>query len=113
MNPYVGIIISLAVFGIGTWLFKKSKGFFLFTPLFVAMILGVVVLKVTGISYEQYNEGGKYISFFLEPATVAFAIPLYKKRDVLPQSYHKQLQQRLPYLFLKLLAALLPLRRLL
>ena len=56
MNPYVGIIISLAVFGIGTWLFKKSKGFFLFTPLFVAMILGVVVLKVTGISYEQYNE---------------------------------------------------------
>ncbi|EJM6270583.1 antiholin-like protein LrgB [Enterococcus faecalis] len=83
MNPYVGIIISLAVFGIGTWLFKKSKGFFLFTPLFVAMILGVVVLKVTGISYEQYNEGGKYISFFLEPATVAFAIPLYKKRDVL------------------------------
>ena len=46
------------------------------------MILGVVVLKVTGISYEQYNEGGKYISF-LEPATVAFAIPLYKKRDVL------------------------------
>lgn len=29
MNPYVGIIISLAVFGIGTWLFKKSKGFFL------------------------------------------------------------------------------------
>ena len=25
MNPYVGIIISLAVFGIGTWLFKKAK----------------------------------------------------------------------------------------
>ncbi|OJG33672.1 antiholin-like protein LrgB [Enterococcus cecorum DSM 20682 = ATCC 43198] len=47
------------------------------------MVLGVIVLKVTGISYEQYNEGGKYISFFLEPATVAFAIPLYKKRDVL------------------------------
>ena len=47
------------------------------------MVLGVIVLKVTGISYEQYNEGGKYISFFLEPATVAFAIPLYKKREVL------------------------------
>ena len=112
------------------------------------MILGVVVLKVTGISYEQYNEGGKYISFFLEPATVAFAIPLYKKRDVLKKywleiltaltigsfgslvavyfagkvigmdnhlvaSILPALQQRLPYLFLKLLAALLPLRRLL
>lgn len=83
MNAYIGIIISLVVFEIGVFLFKKSKNFFLFTPLFVAMVLGVIVLKVTSISYEQYNEGGKYISFFLEPATVAFAIPLYKKRDVL------------------------------
>ena len=83
MNAYIGIIISLVVFEIGVFLIKKSKNFFLFTPLFVAMVLGVIVLKVTGISYEQYNEGGKYISFFLEPATVAFAIPLYKKRDVL------------------------------
>ncbi|MGX7350915.1 antiholin-like protein LrgB [Enterococcus canis] len=83
MTPYVGIIISLVVFGIGTFLFKKTKGFFLFTPLFVAMILGVLVLKVTGISYDDYNQGGKIISFFLEPATIAFAIPLYKKRDVL------------------------------
>ena len=83
MNAYIGIIISLVGFEIGVFLFKKSKNFFLFTPLFVAMVLGVIVLKVTGISYEQYNEGGKYISFFLEPATVAFAIPLYKKRDVL------------------------------
>ncbi|MGY3765451.1 antiholin-like protein LrgB [Vagococcus vulneris] len=83
MNPYVGIIISFVVFGIGTFLFKKTNKFFLFTPLFVAMILGVVILKVTGISYEEYSEGGKMISFFLEPATIAFAIPLYKKRDVL------------------------------
>lgn len=83
MNAYIGIIISLVVFEIGVFLFKKSKNFFLFTPLFVAMVLGVIILKVTGISYEQYNEGGKYISFFLEPATVAFAIPLYKKREVL------------------------------
>ncbi|OFI50064.1 antiholin LrgB [Floricoccus tropicus] len=83
MTPYVGIIISLIVFQAGTWAFTKSNGFFLFTPLFVAMILGVVVLKLTGITYEEYNHGGKVISFFLEPATVAFAIPLYKKREVL------------------------------
>ncbi|MGX7014096.1 antiholin-like protein LrgB [Vagococcus silagei] len=83
MTPYVGIIISLVSFGIGTYLFKKTNKFFLFTPLFVAMILGVLILKVTGISYEDYNQGGKVISFFLEPATIAFAIPLYKKRDIL------------------------------
>lgn len=83
MTPYVGIMISLVAFGIGTLLFKKTNGFFLFTPLFVAMILGVIFLKVTGISYEDYSKGGSIIAFFLEPATIAFAIPLYKKRDVL------------------------------
>lgn len=87
MTPYIGIIISLVVFGIGTFLFKKSKGFFLFTPLFVAMILGVLILEVTGISYDDYNEGGKIIMFFLEPATIAFAIPLYKKRDILKKYF--------------------------
>lgn len=83
MTPYVGIVISFVVFGIGTFLFKKSNNFFLFTPLFVSMILGVIILKALGISYESYNEGGSVISFFLEPATIAFAIPLYKKRELL------------------------------
>ena len=67
-------------------MFKKSKGFFLFTPLFVAMILGVVVLKVTGISYEQYNEGGKYISYLLTPATVCLAVPLYEQIHLLKKN---------------------------
>lgn len=83
MNAYVGITICLVAFWFGTWLFKKSGNFFLFSPLFVAMILGVIILKVTNISFEDFNEGGKHILFFLEPATVAFAIPLYKKREVL------------------------------
>jgi holin-like protein LrgB len=83
MTPYFGIVVSLAAFGIGTFLFKKSKGFFLFTPLFVAMVLGIAFLKIGHYSYADYSNGGKIISFFLEPATIAFAIPLYKKRDVL------------------------------
>lgn len=83
MTPYFGIMVSLGAFGIGSFLFKKSKGFFLFTPLFVAMVLGIAFLKIGHFSYEDYSSGGKIISFFLEPATIAFAIPLYKQRDVL------------------------------
>ncbi|EMI12540.1 antiholin-like protein [Bacillus stratosphericus LAMA 585] len=83
MSPYFGIVVSLVAFGIGTFLFKKSKGFFLFTPLFVAMVLGIMFLKIGGFSYADYNEGGKIIKFFLEPATIAFAIPLYKQRALL------------------------------
>ena len=39
------------------------------------MVAGIVFLKVTGISYENYKIGGDIINFFLEPATISFAIP--------------------------------------
>lgn len=82
-SPIFGVLLSVGTFFLGQILFKKSKGFFLFAPLFVAMILGIATLKATGITFEEYNKGGQIISFFLEPATICFAIPLYKKRDVL------------------------------
>lgn len=82
-TPYFGIGLSVAVFLIGTYLFKRSNGFFLFAPLFFSMVVGIVFLKATGIPYENYKIGGDIINFFLEPATICFAIPLYKKREVL------------------------------
>ncbi|AHY15265.1 antiholin-like protein LrgB [Streptococcus iniae] len=82
-----GVLLSVGTFYIGQMLFKKSKGFFLFAPLFVAMVLGIAALLITGISFEDYNKGGQIISFFLEPATICFAIPLYRKRDVLKKNW--------------------------
>ncbi|WP_214307317.1 antiholin-like protein LrgB [Staphylococcus pseudoxylosus] len=88
-TPYFGILLSLIPFIIATFLFKKTNGFFLFTPLFVSMVVGIAFLKLTGIDYANYKIGGDIINFFLEPATICFAIPLYKKRDVL-KKYWKQ-----------------------
>ena len=31
------------------------------------------------IDYEQYNEGAKYLSYLLTPATICLAIPLYEQ----------------------------------
>ncbi|EIQ81145.1 UNVERIFIED_CONTAM: antiholin-like protein LrgB [Streptococcus canis] len=83
VSPIFGVLLSVGTFFIGQILFKKSKGFFLFAPLFVAMVLGIATLSATGISFSEYNKGGQIISFFLEPATICFAIPLYRKRDIL------------------------------
>ena len=91
-TPFTGIFISLLVFLIGTWLFKASKGFFLFTPLFVGMVLGVLILGIWGnvigkTTYQVYKTfytpGGNIIFWFLNPATAAFAIPVYRRRDIL------------------------------
>ena len=82
-TPYFGILVSLIPFVIAQYFYKKTNGFFLLAPLFVSMVAGIAFLKLTGISYEHYKIGGDIINFFLEPATISFAIPLYKKRDVL------------------------------
>ncbi|EHS03274.1 MULTISPECIES: antiholin-like protein LrgB [Staphylococcus] len=82
-TPYFGILVSLIPFVISTYFYKKTNGFFLLAPLFVSMVAGIAFLKLTGISYENYKIGGDIINFFLEPATICFAIPLYRKREVL------------------------------
>jgi putative effector of murein hydrolase len=42
-----------------------------------------------GIPYQQYNNGAKYLTYFLVPVTVCFAVPMYRqlpllKRHALP-----------------------------
>ena len=44
--PFTGIFISLLVYLIGQWLFDKTNVFFLFTPLLVGMVLGIVILMI-------------------------------------------------------------------
>ncbi|WP_076461515.1 LrgB family protein [Limosilactobacillus caccae] len=89
--PITGIVISLIVYLIGMGLFKISHGFFLFTPLLVGMVLGIAILVVwakctgstTAAVYKKfYLPGGNLIFWFLNPATMAFAIPLYRRNDI-------------------------------
>lgn len=90
-NPLFGVTLSLILFVIGQWLFKKTKGFFLFQPLFFAMVTGILCMILfakgfhvsTATFYKLcYKPGGDIIFWFLTPATIAFAVPLYKRNDV-------------------------------
>ncbi|KRL05878.1 antiholin-like protein LrgB [Liquorilactobacillus oeni] len=98
-SPFFGIFLSLAVYLCGQWLFKKSHGLFLFQPLFVAMVLGILILvllanllhqDVAKFYTQAYKPGGDLIFWFLNPATIAFAIPLYKRNDVI-KKYWKEI----------------------
>ncbi|WP_317637303.1 LrgB family protein [Lactobacillus xylocopicola] len=95
-TPLFGVFLSLVVFLIGQWLFKKSKGFFLFQPLFVGMVLGIAVLIVLAkflgtttaeVYTKAYKPGGDIIFWFITPATIAFAVPLYKRNDVVKKNW--------------------------
>jgi predicted murein hydrolase (TIGR00659 family) len=86
--PAFGIIISILAYETGLFLYRKTK-FSLFNPIFISIILVIAFLSVFKIKLESYNIGGNYISFFLGPATVILAVPLYKqlenlKADIIP-----------------------------
>ena len=68
----------LIAYEIGTLLKEKLK-LSIFNPLLIAIIILIIFLSKFNIKYDDYNNGGQVISFFLAPATIALALPLYKK----------------------------------
>lgn len=52
-------------------------------PVLLAMGALMLILLVTGTSYDTYFEGAQFIHFMLGPATVALAIPLFDHRQAI------------------------------
>ena len=77
-SPIFGVLASLITYEIGTLIKEKFK-ISIFNPLLISIIILIVFLLKFNITYDDYNNGGQVISFFLAPATVALALPLYKK----------------------------------
>ena len=77
-SAFFGAMISLIAYEIGLILKKKFK-MAIFNPLLISIICVIGVLLIFHIDYDDYNEGGKYISYLLTPATVCLAVPLYEQ----------------------------------
>ncbi|HBA98033.1 MAG TPA: hypothetical protein DCZ23_07990 [Lachnospiraceae bacterium] len=83
---FFGVFLSLAGYSAGLFVKKKLK-LAIFNPLLIAIIIVIAVLKAADIPYKDYNEGAKYISYLLTPATVCLAIPLYRQIAVLKNNF--------------------------
>lgn len=44
-------------------------------------------LLVCGVDYDSYQEGAKYLSYLLTPATVCLAVPLYEQYEALRKNW--------------------------
>lgn len=82
MTGMIYLILTLAVYYSVKWLYTKWPKVYL-SPLFITPLVLVIFLLSAGIPYESYNMGGTWLSNLLQPATVAFAVPLYKHFKVL------------------------------
>ena len=82
---FFGVGISVGTYLLGTFI-KKKCNFFLFNPLLIAITTTIATLLVTGIEYQHYYNGAKYLSYLLTPATVSLAIPLYEQVKLLKKN---------------------------
>lgn len=85
-SMFAGVTLSLIAYFIGTLLKRKFK-LGIFNPLLISIVVSITVLLVGKVDYEIYNEGAKYLSWLLTPATVCLAIPLYEQRGLLKKNY--------------------------
>ena len=84
-SVFFGALLSLAGYELGLILKKKFK-LAIFNPLLIASVSVIAVLFLMDIDYESYNEGGKYLSYLLTPATVSLAVPLYEQLELLKKN---------------------------
>lgn len=84
-TAFFGIALTLIAFKIGLVINHKTKKI-IFNPLLIAIIIVILFLSITGISYNTYYVGGSMIQFLLTPATICLAVPLYKQLEVLKKN---------------------------
>ena len=75
-SPMFGFCLTILLFELGIFIQQKTKTP-IANPLLIAGILIIVFLSVTGISFEQYNNGARYITMFLSPCTAVLAVNIY------------------------------------
>lgn len=97
-NKYLLLALTFGAFALFKALQKKT-GWVLLNPILLTMATLIVFLKVTGISYETYQEGGHLIEFWLKPAIVALGVPLYLQLEMIKK-------QLLPILLSQLVGCL-------
>lgn len=85
-SMFAGVTISLLSYFIGIALKKKLKAG-IFNPLLLSVIFTILALVCAGIDYETYNRGTACLSWFLTPATVCLAIPLYEQWQLLKENF--------------------------
>ena len=85
-STFFRVFLSLITYHIGIFVRKKTGLTFL-TPLVTATAIVIVVLVLTGIDYETYKASTSVLTYFLTPATVCLAIPLYQKLEILKKNF--------------------------
>lgn len=87
-NSIILLAITFGIYYLARQI-QKMTGWVVLNPILATISALIVFLKSTGISYDNYEDAGRYIDFWLKPAIVALGVPLYQhlgqiRRQLIP-----------------------------
>lgn len=82
---FFGVVVSILAYQLGMIIRRKWK-LAVLNPLLISIVIVIAVLLIFHVDYDTYNEGAKYLSYLLTPATVCLAIPLYEQLEHLKKN---------------------------
>ncbi len=85
---FFGFFLTIFLFYLSKYLYRIYPAFFTHTVLLPSVVI-ITLLEVGHIDYKVYYNSARYLTFFLNPATVALSYLLYKRWDSI-QRYTKE-----------------------
>ena len=85
-SMFFGAFLSIGTYLLGMMIKRKFR-LAICNPLLISIALTIAVLVLTGVDYGTYNESARYLSYFLTPATVCLAVPLYQQLEQLKSNW--------------------------
>lgn len=76
-NPIIMLALTFGTFYLARQI-QKRTGWIVLNPILITIAALIAFLKLTGLSYDTFEQGGQYIDFWLKPAIVALGVPLYQ-----------------------------------
>jgi predicted murein hydrolase (TIGR00659 family) len=77
-NSYFLLALTFVVFVAAMKLSRRTH-LIILNPILVTIIVIIGFLLATDVSYESYSQAGSMIDFWLKPAVVSLAVPLYRQ----------------------------------
>lgn len=84
---FFGVFITLLGFYLGV-LLKQRYNSALLNPLLTAIFFVLAILLIFNIEYETYDKSAQYLNYLITPATICFAVPLYRQWRTLKANVH-------------------------
>lgn len=78
-SPLFAVGLTLSAFFAGSWLFARIGKPLWMPPVVLSAVILAAVIAVLSVDYQSYQDGSKWITLLLGPATVALGIPLYQQ----------------------------------